>query len=282
MTATIQEVIMKACDLPAVPDVTQKVMSVLADPNADSAMVCKVISDDPSLTARILKIANSAFYGCLRTVNNLQSAVVIIGFSAIKSLVIAVSTKEVYKKFGLTERMLWEHSVGVGVAAHLLAREAKISKVDDVFVCGLMHDLGKVIMNNSDAERYGKVMEKTYNDGVPALEAEQEIFGFTHPEVGALVVRKWNLTEELELAIRHHHDPAALDGRDQYLVLLGSLVHLADRFCHRLGLGTKGPDPDVAVHGTEAAGRLGIPDDRMDELLATVQETYSKEREIFS
>jgi putative nucleotidyltransferase with HDIG domain len=281
MAATIEKMIMEACDLPAVPAVANKVMQLLADPNTSSAMICRTISDDQALTSRILKIVNSAFYGCLRTINNLQSAVVIIGYNAIRSLVIAVSTKEVYSKFGLTERMLWEHSVGMGIASHLIAKELKISKVDDVFICGLMHDVGKVIMNNSDTERYSLVMEKTYNDGLTALEAEEEVFDFTHPEVGALVVKKWNLTEELEKAVRYHHDLKGVANEDQYITLLTSIVHFADRICLRLGIGTKGPNEKIELKGTSAAENLGVSDDAVDALVEKVEQTYQAEKQIF-
>ncbi len=281
MTATIEEVIMEACDLPAVPDVANKVMKLLADPNTSSAMVCRTISDDPALTARILKISNSAFYGCLRTINNLQSAIVIIGYSAIRSLVIAVSTKEVYKNFGLTERMLWEHSVGMGIASHILAKEAKISKVDDVFVCGLMHDIGKVIMNNSNSDLYNTVMERTYNEGISALEAEQDLFGFTHPEVGGLVIKKWNLTDELEKAVQFHHDLQKVAGEDKYILTLTSIINLADTICRRLGIGTKGPDEGIDVKGTEAAKTLGFTAAQLDELIPMIAKTYSEEKNIF-
>ncbi|NOY53654.1 MAG: HDOD domain-containing protein [Deltaproteobacteria bacterium] len=281
MTATIEEVIMDACDLPAVPDVANKVMKLLADPNTSSAMICRTISDDSALTARILKISNSAFYGCLRTINNLQSAIVIIGYSAIRSLVIAVSTKEVYKSFGLTERMLWEHSVGMGIASHILAKEAKISKVDDVFVCGLMHDIGKVIMNNSNRDLYNAVMERTYNEGITALEAEQDLFGFTHPEVGALVIKKWNLTDELEKAVQFHHNPTLVADEDEYILTLTAIINLADMICHRLGVGTKGPEEGIDVNGSESAKTLGFTGAQLDELIPVIEKNYKEEKNIF-
>lgn len=281
MTATIDEIIMNACDLPTVPAVAQKVMKLMSDPNTNVSMICKSISSDQALTARILKISNSAFYGCLRTINSLQAATVIIGNNAIRSLVVAVSTKEVYKSFGLTEKMFWEHSVGVGIASQLLAKAAKVSKTDDVFVCGLMHDVGKVIMNNSNQELYVQVMEKTYNEGIPTIESEKEIFGFSHPEVGAMVVRKWNLTEELEKAILYHHNLEQLANEDEFINILGSIVHLADRFCCRLGIGTKAPDDSVEIKGTSAGEHLGFSDDQIDELLSAVEKTYAEEKNIF-
>ncbi len=281
MTATIKDVIMNACDLPAVPDVANKVMKLLTDPNTSSAMICRTISDDTALTARILKISNSAFYGCLRTINNLQSAIVIIGYSAIRSLVIAVSTKEVYKNFGLTERMLWEHSVGMGIASHLLAKEVNVSKVDDVFVCGLMHDIGKVIMNNSNGDLYNQVMERTYNEGITALEAEQNLFGFTHPEVGALVIKKWNLTDELEKAVRFHHNLERVADEDEYILTLTTIVNLADRICHRLGIGTKGPEEGLDVSGSEAAETLGLTGAQLEELIPAIEKDYNEEKNIF-
>ncbi len=281
MPATMQELITKTCDLPAVPDVANRVMQLLADPDSTPEMVCKTIASDQSLTARILKIANSPFYGCLRTINNLKSAIVIIGYSAVRSLVIAVSTREVYKNFGLTERMLWEHSVGVGIGSHLLGKEVRLSKLDDVFVCGLMHDLGKVVMNNSDPDRYRRVMEGMYNEGGESLEVEQGVFGFSHPEVGALVVRKWNLPEELEQAVRFHHDIDQLAGQDSYLHLLASILSLSDTICQRLGIGSRGVDNSITVQDSQAAKNLGLSGDRLDALMAAVEKAYNEERSNF-
>jgi putative nucleotidyltransferase with HDIG domain len=280
-TSTSQEMIMNACDLPAVPDVAQRVMEIMADPNSNTPKICKAISVDPALTTRILKISNSAFYGCLRTINNLHSAIVIIGFNAIRSLVIAVSTREVYKNFGLTERMLWEHSVGVGIAAHILANKTKISKADDVFVCGLLHDIGKVIMNNDKNELFLQVMEKTYNEHIPSVEAEQEIFGFTHAEVGAMVIKKWNLTEELEKAVQYHHEIQKVTEEDHFIVVLTSIVNLADQMCHKLGIGTKSPDDKIEIKGSMAASNLGITDDQIDGLLEEIERSCKLEKDIF-
>ncbi|MDX1765282.1 MAG: HDOD domain-containing protein [bacterium] len=281
METTIEKMIMEACDLPAVPAVANKVMKLLADPNTSSQKICRAIADDQALTSRILKIANSAFYGCLRTINNLQAAVVVVGYNAIRSLVLAVSTKEVYAKFGLTERMLWEHAVGTGIACHVLAKETGVTKADDVFVCGLMHDVGKVIMNNSESEKYRLVMEKTYNDGMPSLLAEEEIFGFNHAEVGALVVKKWNLTEELEKAVRYHHDCGAVADEDQYIVVLTSMVHLADLICQRLGIGAREANESIDLTESEAIATIGLSKDRVEELSEKIERTYLEEKHIF-
>ncbi len=281
MSATMQTLITNTCDLPAVPDVANRVMQLLADPDSTPEMLCKTIAADQSLTARILKIANSPFYGCLRTINNLRAAIVIMGYSAVRSLVIAVSTREVYKTFGLTERMLWEHSVGVGIGSHLVAKEVRLSKLDDVFVCGLMHDLGKVVMNNTDPDRYREVMEAMYNDGGESLAVEEGVFGFSHPEVGALVVRKWNLPEELEQAVRFHHHIDQLSGHDRYLHLLASILNLADTICQRLGIGSRGVDNSIAVHDSPAANHLGLSGEGLDRLMGAVEKAYNEERSNF-
>jgi HD-like signal output (HDOD) protein len=144
-----------------------------------------------------------------------------------------------------------------------------------------MHDIGKVIMNNSNSDLYNTVMERTYNEGISALEAEQDLFGFTHPEVGGLVIKKWNLTDELEKAVQFHHDLQKVAGEDKYILTLTSIINLADTICRRLGIGTKSPDEGIDVKGTEAAKTLGFTAAQLDELIPMIAKTYSEEKNIF-
>ena len=121
MNKELELMIMNASDLPTIPVVATKVMQLLESENASADEIARVVSSDPAVTARVLKISNSSFYGCQRQIQTLSHAIMMLGFGTLKSVVVAASVKQVYKPYGLTEKMLWQHSFGAGLAARVIA-----------------------------------------------------------------------------------------------------------------------------------------------------------------
>jgi len=239
MSNDMEEIIMQSCDLPTMPDIAGKIVQLISDPDTTADMLNKAIMADQSMAARVLKLANSSFYGCLRSVNTLTQAIVIIGFGTIKNIVLAASTKEVYKRFGLVEKMLHEHSTAVAMASFHVASVINLKNKEEAYLAGLLHDIGKVVLNNSDADKFRSVMEEVYNTGRNFAEVEQEVYGFSHYEVGALVIRKWNFSPEMEAVIRFQRDLDKLEKGDIFALQLASAVNLADALCFKLGVGVK-------------------------------------------
>jgi len=257
MNSGIEQIIMKSCDLPTMPTVAGRVVQLVSDPNTTAVQLNKTIMSDQALSARILKLANSSFYGCVRSINTVTQAIVIIGFGSIKNIVLAASTKEVYKKFGLTEKMLHEHSLGVATASHVIAREIGFNKSEEAFMIGLLHDIGKVILNNGYPDKFMETMQEVYNEGKTAAEVEAKIFGFNHADVGALVLKKWNFSSEMVTAVANHHALHNVEKDDLYLYHLTSIVSLADAFCHKIGIGLRDPEPlDLELSPAVPALRL--------------------------
>lgn len=281
MSDDLEQIIIKTCDLPAMPSVAEKVMRLLADPNVKSADLQKVISVDQALTARILKIANSVFYGSIRKVQTVSDAIKIMGFNTLKSIVLMASSRETYKKFGLTEKMLWEHSMGAAIAAGAIAKEVRLENQEEAFVGALLHDIGKVVMNNSDPQKFADVMQKVYNDHMSFRAAEMEFYGFSHVDVGALIIRKWQLSESLEMAIRNQYHPGGL-ASDPYLMRLTAVLALADQFCLKLGIGHREPVADLPLEKEEAFEILKLDAEGLQELLERVALAYEEERGFFA
>ena len=188
MNKELEQAIMAAGDLPTIPVVAMKVMKLLESEHATADEIAKIVASDPAVAARVLKISNSSFYGCQRQIQSLPMAIVVLGFSTLKSLVVAASVKQVYKPFGLTEQMLWEHSFGAGLAARIIAAKTRLADQEEAFLGGLFHDIGKTIMNSLDRDKFLEVMQKSYNEGIPFQEAEKSVYPFTHDEVGASAV----------------------------------------------------------------------------------------------
>ena len=278
MNKELEQTIMAAGDLPTIPVVATKVMQLIEMDNISVDEIAKVVSTDPAVAARVLKIANSAFYGCQRQIQTISGAIVVLGFNTLRSLVVAASVREVYMPYGLTEKMLWEHSFGAGIAARIIAHDARKANHEESFLAGLLHDIGKIIMNNIDRNKFQTVMSRCYNEELLFEEVESSVYPFTHAEVGAHVVQKWNFPEGLVHAINFHHSLEDDDSDDQYLRNLTAVVSMADQFCHKLGIGTRAPQEDLDLAGSKQAEILGLDEEQINELLESFQEAFNKDR----
>ena len=262
MSNNMEEIIMQSCDLPTMPDIAGKVVQLVSDPNTTADMLNKAIMADQAMAARVLKLANSSFYGCLRSVNTLTQAIVIIGFGTIKNIVLAASTKEVYKRFGLVEKMLHEHSTAVAMASFHVASAINFKNKEEAYLAGLLHDIGKVVLNNSDSDKFRSVMEEVYNTGRNFAEVEQEVYGFSHYEVGALVIRKWNFSSEMEAVIKFQRNLEKLEKGDPFVLQLASAVNLADALCFKLGVGVKEAG-EIDIESLKAVSILKLDADKL-------------------
>lgn len=281
MSDDLEQLILKTCDLPSMPSVAEKVLRLVSDPDTTAVDLQKVINVDQALTVKILKLANSVFYGSIRKVQTVSDAIKVMGFNTLKSIVLMASSRENYKQFGLTEQMLWEHSLGAAIAAGLIAREVGLRNPEEAFVGGLLHDIGKVVMNNSDPQKFADVMQKVYNEKLSFRIAEWEFYGFSHVDVGALVIRKWKLSESLEMAVKHQYDPKSLAENPYYLTLT-AIINLADQFCLKLGMGHREPVPGLPLEKEEAFEILKMDPARLQELLERVALAYEEERGCFA
>jgi HD-like signal output (HDOD) protein len=276
----LNSIIMNTRDLPAMPQVASKVLELSSDPNTSAAQLQQVISDDQAMTARILKIANSAMYSCSRKIKTLTEAIVMLGFNSIRSLVVTSAARNLYNtknsRTGLKERLLWEHSIGCAFACRLLVQERHPALTEEAFLAGLMHDIGKLVLNIKVPEVFDEIVQVVYNENGNFVNSEQELLGFNHTQVGALLISKWKLSPVLEEVIKDHHNPEALSPENPLLLYLD----LANSICHRLGIGFI-HDPELDVAATPANLILGLPDETFERTIAALQETLETEMEIF-
>jgi putative nucleotidyltransferase with HDIG domain len=267
-------------DLPAMPQVASKVLELSSDPNTSAQQLQQVIADDQAMTARILKIANSALYSCSRKIKTLTEAIVMLGFNSIRSLVVTSAARNLYNtrtsQTGLKERLLWEHSIGCAFACRLMATETRPSLTEEAFLAGLMHDIGKLVLNLQTPEMFDQIVQVVYNENRSFALTEGEIFGFDHTHVGGMLVNKWKLSPVLEEVIRNHHNDAALSPEVPLLLYLD----LGNKLCHKLGIGFI-QDPDLDLVGCQANQILGFGPEFFDSVATKLQETLETEMEIF-
>ncbi len=271
--AILTKIVQTTGDLPTMPHLASLIMSKLSNPNTSTNEINEIISKDQSLAARVLKIANSAFYGCPRAITSLSDAVGIMGFNSIRSLVMASALRDFFKTSGLAEKLLWEHSIVAGAVSKLIAKSIRFSKSEEAFLAGLLHDIGKVVLYIKLPDEMSGIVQEVYNNsGSTFREAEQEAFGFDHAQVGELVARKWNFAEEIVEVIGNHHRPE----QAKTLPQLSFIVSLANDFCHKLSIGPT-RNPDLELGKLTSTRFLKLSKEKMDDLLSEISKIVKSE-----
>ncbi len=273
--------IANAKELPVMPPVAAEVMKKAEDPDTDLLSLTALISRDAALVVRVLKIANSSFYSMPRKITTVQQAIVLLGYSTLRSVVVAAAIKDVFARFGLAERLLWEHAVAAGVASSLLAQDVGGLPREEALVGGLLHDVGKLLMYAEAESKYQEVMRTVYGEGPDPIQAELDVFGFDHTEVGRMLLAKWKLPEQLSNAVGAHHDPAQAEGDSEGSQPLAALLQVVDQICLREGLGRRKGDPDLNPLACPGAQLLGITDADLEDFLTRFREAYKEEQEVF-
>ncbi len=280
MEQRIDRITRSAGDLPALPAVASHVMRLVADPDTCAEDLERVILRDQAMTAKVLKISNSALFGVRHRIGTLSQAIPILGLRTLRSLVVAASTESLFrsKNSCFKEKILWEHSLAVALASRLLARESGYRETEQAFVAGLIHDIGKPVLDKTLGDEYQEIVEHVYNNPETTFhETEMEKLGFDHSELGALVVNKWKLSGGLEETVRLHHAPksAVLDPH------LCAVVSLANLICVKLEIGPE-KRPDLDLSFTDATAMLDVDPGQLDLIFNTVEETLAIEKEMFS
>jgi HD-like signal output (HDOD) protein len=276
----LKQLIMTIRDLPAMPHVASKVLELSSDPDTSASLLQQVIADDQAMTARILKIANSAMYACSRRIKTLSEAIVMLGFNSIRSLVVTSAARNLYTsggaRMGLKERLLWEHSIGCAFACRLLVAERHPALMEEAFLAGLMHDIGKLVLNLQLPDRFEEIVQVVYNENRDFHATEQELLGFDHAQVGAMLINKWKLSPVMEEVIGLHHTTAKF-GQGHPLLLF---LDLANQICHKCGIGFL-EQPDLDLCATPSGQALGLTAAEIEAVTVQLQQTLEVEMEVF-
>jgi putative nucleotidyltransferase with HDIG domain len=277
----LETIIARTGDLPAMPSIAVKVMELVGDPGASATDLQSIISTDQALTSKVLKIANSAMFGVSRDISTLSHAIMILGFSTIRSIVLATSTKSIYmrnpSKGKFSTKLLWDHSLGTALFARIIAEKTPGINAEEAFIAGLLHDIGKTVISLNFSDQYEEVISEVYNEGARFQEVEEAKMGFDHTQVGSLVLRKWNLTESLEKCVLYHHSP----GKSENYKELSAVVSLANEFSNVLGFG---PDSlrTIDIKESEAWKILNFSEAQLEEMQTILEESIENNSELFS
>ena len=275
----LEELINKAGDMKVLPSVARKVMEMVEHDEVSGNQLADVISKDQALSAHLLKAANSALFGLPREITTVLMAVSVLGFKNTRDMTIMAATRGVYKRFGITEKMLWTHSVSAAIGAKTIAGHYAPFVRDDAFICALMHDVGKVILNNECPDLFSQVMVRTYNEGESSIRAESEVFGYTHTDVGSLITAKWNYPKVISSIILQHHrdEETRPQMEDPGTLKVLACVDLSNTICKLLGAGYREPRETLDLVDHPALSFLDIPSESAPELVTELQESFAKE-----
>jgi len=232
-----REITEKLTQIPTLPTVVTKITLLMQNPRTSASEVGQAITTDQSLTTKTLKLVNSAFYGFPGRINTITHAIVILGFSTVKNIVLTASIldslggKKNKAALQFDVEAFWKHSVGSGAIAKVLADTLLPGSREEAFIAGLLHDLGKVVLSTFASEDYKAVLDYRDRENVLLREAERKVLGFTHSEVGLWLAEKWSLPRDLRAVVEYHHNPGLANPYEK----LTSIVHLADILSRALG-----------------------------------------------
>ncbi|OGG46366.1 MAG: hypothetical protein A3F84_03250 [Candidatus Handelsmanbacteria bacterium RIFCSPLOWO2_12_FULL_64_10] len=266
----------KIDNLPTLPTVYAEVERLCQNPDVDAEDLSRVIEADPSITLKLLRLANSAFFGFTRKISSVKDAISLLGNQTVKNAVLSISifsaTQDQKETAGLDRKRFWQHSAGVGSIARFLARKLRIER-EECFTAGILHDVGKVILDGLFSDYYAPVIRASAEQNIPIFQAEQEELGLTHTAVGQELAASWQIPDPLIEGITYHHWPGGADRDPQ----LASLVHVADVLCRNAGVGSGG-DELVPVADDFAFRKLGIDADRILEWEEEMLKEVAKDR----
>ncbi len=270
-------------DLPTLPLVIDRLSKAVRDPNSDARRIAGIINDDPVIMARVLRVANSAFYGTTEPITSLQLAVSRMGMRALSN--IALSTAVISSMGKQTEgafdwNAFWRHSICCGLAAAVINERAakpmgrRYGK-DVLHLAGLLHDVGKLVMARYFHAEFERAMARAARDRIPLWKAERDEMGADHAQIGAWLGVRWQLPEESLQVMRWHHQPSDADESARPLVFL---VHAANYICNQQSLGVSGDMVPEFESGVWRAMGLGVGD--IPEMQDKIVEA-AKQSEVF-
>jgi len=262
----LMEVAPEAIPLPVT---TVKIVKLINDPTSTAAQVAQVLETDQALTARVLRVANSAYYGLPRQVVSARDAIVLLGHNTLRSLIFTASVAGVLGRkasgYCLDTGELWRHSISVANGSRVLARINHRAIAEEAYVAGLLHDIGKIVLDQYMQEDFQQTMSFAVEQAVSFSDAECEILGIDHAAIGGVLAERWDLPPQYVAAIRHHHEP--LRAKDHLAITC--LVHVADMIALELGLGL-GADGLLYPLVPEAFDIIGLTPERYSEVVETV------------
>ncbi len=269
-----RKILRNVMDLPPMPQTVLRAREIMDDPNSDFKQLADLLKTDQAIAAKILRLANSPYYGQSGKVSSIQRASVVLGHKTIGELITMGGASSLLSKrldgYGLDAGELWKHSIAVAFGSRSIAKRNEPELANDAFTSGLIHDSGKLILDRYVAERWDLFEDYMAEGQHTFLDAEKEILELDHAEAASEVCKVWNIPKPLIVAIRYHHHPSGSQGSK-----LAYIVHVADAIAMMTGLGL-GIDGTLYQIEDSALEFLGLQEEDLNGIMSEVLEAAQK------
>ncbi len=279
----IQEIVKDLVQLPSLPMMIAQLMDKIKDPKSSVPEVAHIIESDMAIASKLLRLANSAFYGIPNSISSINNAIVLLGFNVIRSLALSAVVVKLFpdqKQPPVFQReKFWKHAICCGLAAKILAkhiRKYKMVDSEEAFCAGLMHDIGKLVLEQFLHFEFDKAINESISTRTHLFEAEKKIIGVDHTEVSELLLKRWNFPLELLVPITCHHAPE----KASISIEMTYIVHMADIICHGLGINVM--DNEVAPPTSPRVMEiLSLTEEKVEELGDQLNDAVKEAQDIF-
>lgn len=276
---TIQQLIERSGELGSLPAVVVRINQAIDDPASNATTIGRIVNEDPALTAQLLKLVNSPFYGFRSRIDTVFRAIAIIGHRELRHLVLTAHALQTFNDVPndlISMPVFWRRSLSIGVLTRILAAYAREKDIERLFISGLLHDIGSLLIYQQLPHQASEILIRSRAEAIWLRDLEEQEFGFDHAEVGGALLKAWDLPEALVQAVRYHLQPEKAPEDFQKAAYL---VHLAHEIHHYhvdrdLGLA------EEAVINPEIFEKLGVPLDALPKMLEQAQAHYEEARSL--
>ncbi len=272
--ALIQRLFTRISEVSSLPQVALQIMELAADPETGANELLEAVRSDPALAMRLMRTVNSSYYALVEKVSNLKQAITLLGVKEVRNLALTAYVAQMFREttgYGPYDRRgLWDHMVGSGMIARLIARTCRKVPPEEAYLAGLLHDLGLILIDQYVHRPFCRVIDLLGED-TPICEIEEQVLGFDHAQLGEFVAARWDLPSHLTTAIAFHHAPERYDGPHRAMVCV---VALADFLCHLKGAPPLGVGATRIPHA-QLFAELGMRSEQVEALLAQLDEVLA-------
>ncbi len=269
-------------DLPTLPQVAQKILQMTQNPDTNLLRLSGLIQEDPAIMGKVLKLANSSFYGFPKKITCISQALIILGFSQLRNLIMTISVLNIGKnkkhnKINFDVQPLWVHSLGTGIIAQSIARFYNHPAADTLYIAGVLHDIGKVISFLHLSTFFTEIITHQKQQNCLLYESEMEILGFGHEQIGCWLLEQWNLPPEIVNPIRYHHQPFEAKGDK----MPAHILHLSDIVTRALMVGNGG-DNSIPYINDLTWSDLDLNNKTLEQLVNKSYESINNASDFFT
>ena len=271
-----RQLVQGAVELQSLPEVYVQLTEVMQHPHCSATDVACVVNQDPALSTRLLKLANSALFGFQRRIGSVAETITLVGTQQVKDLALATSVVRMFDRLSpdlIDMASFWLHSLACGMCARLIAARRNEDNVERFFLAGLLHDIGSLVLYTRRAREVEQILTRAHERGLLLHQEERAVLGFDHAEVGGELLGAWRLPEPLQQAVARHHAPGADKGHIETAV-----VHVAEFVVSGLEIGSSGED-SVTPLSRAAWDAVGLKTEDLDGIVAALE---SQLREVAS